>query len=88
MGLKSALITPHGLTVEYTRIRRVTLHADEGTVEVLLAYYLNEEIRKSGGTPIWHEQVSFEINKLPEDFRAEIYRQLSSSPFQSLGLAE
>lgn len=87
MGLKVEKVTPHGVSVNYARIRRVSVDADSGRVDALLAYYLSEESRLAGMQPVWYEDVSFPLDALPEDFRAAAYVYITNSNVPQVGLS-
>ena len=87
MGLHVNKITPHGVQVTYARFRRVSVDADAGRVDGLLAYYVNKGVRLDGGQPVWYEEISFAIDQLPEDFRASAYKYITEKNPEQVGLA-
>lgn len=86
MGLAVEKITPHGVSVHYARIRRVSVDADAGRVEATLAFYVSEEARHTGAQPLWYEDVIFPLDDLPEDFRAAAYTYITGADVPQVGV--
>lgn len=87
MGLKVEKTTPHGVSVSYARIRRVSVDADLGRVEATLAFYVSEEARMTGAQPLWYEEAVFPLDDLPEDFRAAAYIYITGADVPQIGIA-
>ncbi|NCT81903.1 MAG: hypothetical protein GXC94_02055 [Comamonadaceae bacterium] len=73
MALLSDFTTPHGAPARYHRLLRVEHDFAAGTSTLVFQVYVDEEARRDGKQPLWHEYLAVPLEDLDEDPRLRLY---------------
>lgn len=78
MAIVKSFETPFKILANYHRLLKVEINSNNQLLELLVAVYVSEEAKNSGGDPLWHEYVRIPFNQLNFDPRDIFYPLLEN----------
>jgi len=57
MALDKTFLTPQGVPVQYSRLLKMEVSAEEKAITYVIGMWVSKEAREAGYKPVWHEYI-------------------------------